>query len=78
MQQALRTKKIAQEHAIFEKTLREGKAPDLKGANSFGRLAKIVRKQALIEAREAKKQKPIVSVVGQKFKRISKKISRKL
>ena len=73
MQEALRTRKIAQEHSVFEKALREGQAPDHKGADSFGRLAKVVKKQALEEAREAKSQKPIVNSTIQKIKRMNYK-----
>ncbi len=76
MQQALRTRKIAQEHAGIEKALREGKSPDSRGADSFGRIAKAIRKQALEEARHAKSQKPIVGVAVQKLKRTTKKISK--
>jgi len=78
MKEALRTRKIAHEHTIFEKALREGKSPDHKGADSFGRLAKIVREKALEEARQAKRQKPVASVAVQKMKRTAKRISRKL
>ena len=78
MQEALRTRKIAQEHSVFEKALREGQAPYHKGADSFGRLAKIIRGKALEEARQAKSQKPIVGVAVQKLKRTAKKNSRKL
>ena len=78
MQQALRTRKIAQEHAALEKALKESKTPDYNGANSFGKIAKVVRGQALEEARYAKSQKPIVGVALQKVKRTIKKNSRKL
>ncbi len=76
MQKALRTRKIAQEHTTIEKAIRASKSPDQKGADSFGRIAKIIRKEALEQAREAKSQKPIVGVALQKLKRKVQKKSR--